>query len=83
MGTDERVSQANLVTAFKHVGLMESLEDRVARSVLEVFDTLPAKCKPRTYETGVREWVPLSGIAVVGGKLEFDGHDFNCRLIML
>ncbi|KAL2043235.1 hypothetical protein N7G274_004295 [Stereocaulon virgatum] len=45
---------------------MESLEDRVARSVFEIFDTLPAKCKPRTYETGVREWVPLSGIAVVG-----------------
>jgi hypothetical protein len=83
MDTDESVSQAHLVTAFGRVELMESLEDRVARSVLEVFDTLPAKSKPRKYETGVREWVPLSGIAVVGGKLGFNRYSFDCRLTML
>ena len=45
----------------------ESLEDQIARSVHGIFDSLPAKCKPRTSINGVSEWIPLSGIAIVRG----------------
>ena len=43
----------------------ESLEDQIARSVHGTFDSLPAKCKPRKSTSGVSEWIPLSGIAIV------------------
>lgn len=59
--------QARSMTPPRRTKLIETLEDQVARSFHEAFDALPAKCKPRTSENGVREWVPLSGIAVVGG----------------
>ena len=55
------------MTPSRRTKLMETLEDQVARSFHEAFDALPAKCKPRTSENGVREWIPLSGIAVIGG----------------
>ena len=51
----------------------ESLEDQIARSVQDAFDSLPAKCKPRTSTSGVSEWIPLSGIAIVRG----DNFDFG------
>lgn len=44
-----------------------SLEDRVARSIHDIFDSLPAKCKPKTSADGMSEWIPLSGIAIVRG----------------
>ena len=44
-----------------------SLEDQIARSIHDIFDSLPAKCKPRTSADGVSEWIPLSGIAIVRG----------------
>lgn len=46
----------------------ESLEDQVANCIHGVFDSLPAKCKPRTSTNGVREWIPLSGIAIIRGN---------------
>ena len=46
----------------------ESLEDQVANCIHGVFDSLPAKCKPRTSTNGVSEWIPLSGIAIVRGN---------------
>ena len=45
----------------------ESLEDQIAKSIHGIFDSLPAKCKPRTCINGVSEWTPLSGIAIVRG----------------
>ena len=46
--------------------LMESLQDRIADSVLTQFDALPAKCKPAKCDAGICSWVPLSGIVVSG-----------------
>ena len=45
----------------------ESLEDQVANCIHDIYDSLPAKCKPRTSTSGVSEWIPLSGIAIVRG----------------
>ena len=47
---------------------MDSLENRVVRSILEKFEALPAKSKPRISPDGHHEWVPLSGIAMVRGQ---------------
>ena len=41
---------------------MNLVVDRVVSSVLERFDALPAKSKPRS-----QEWVPLSGLCTVRG----------------
>ena len=49
-------------------GEEESLEDQVANCIHGVFDSLPAKCKPRTSTDGMSEWIPLSGIATVRGN---------------
>jgi tRNA-specific adenosine deaminase 1 len=47
---------------------MSALEDQVADLVLNTFDALPAKRKPRpTREDGTREWVPLAGIVLSRG----------------
>jgi len=47
---------------------MSALEyDVVVSSIFEKFDALPMKSKPRTLGNGGTEWVPLSGIAIVGG----------------
>jgi len=44
--------------------------DDIATLVLDRFDALPKKCKPRSPEPGsglsVREWVPLAGIVLEG-----------------
>lgn len=45
---------------------MTTLEDRVVSAVHEKFDALPKKSKPRTSANGIEEWVPLSGIVVIG-----------------
>lgn len=51
--------------------LMERLEDRVVNAILEEFEALPTKGKPRSLENGGKEWVPLSGIAIIGGTIPF------------
>jgi hypothetical protein len=38
--------------------------DAISDKVLEAFNALPAKSKPRTINDKVKEWVPLSGIVV-------------------
>ncbi len=48
---------------------MTKLEDQVTDEVLTKFNALPAKSKPRNNATGLREWVPLSGIVFTNGKL--------------
>lgn len=48
---------------------MSTLEDRVVSAIHEKFYALPKKSKPRTCTTGIQEWVPLSGITVVGEDL--------------
>ena len=53
----------------------ESLEDQIARSIHGIFDSLPAKCKPRTSISGVSEWIPLSSIAIVRGDSLFSNPD--------
>jgi len=49
------------------------LADAVARCVLDAFDDLPAKRKPRGWSSGLpqgqREWVPLAGIVIEGIRL--------------
>ena len=45
---------------------MVTLEDRVVLAILEKFNALPTKSKPRRLTSGSQEWVPLSGIAVIG-----------------
>lgn len=44
------------------IGLMNA--NSVARLVLQAFERLPAKAKPRIYENGGREWTTLSGIVL-------------------
>jgi len=46
---------------------MGFFEDQVADLVLNTFDALPAKRKPRLREDGTREWVPLAGIVLSRG----------------
>ena len=46
-----------------------SLEDHIARSIHDIFDSLPAKCKPRKSANGASEWIPLSGIAIIRGDV--------------
>lgn len=41
--------------------------DAIADAVLEAFDKLPPKCKPRPRSPGSREWIPLAGIVVAKG----------------
>ena len=49
---------------------MGTLEDRVVNAIHDKFHSLPKKSKPRTSANGIQEWVPLSGIAVVGKDAE-------------
>lgn len=49
-----------------YLQLMSTLQDAVVIAVHDIFRNLPAKSKPRTITKGIQEWVPLSGIAVVG-----------------
>ena len=42
----------------------------MVKSIFEKFDALPTKSKPRILGNGGTEWVPLSGIAIVGGVLK-------------
>ena len=53
--------------------LMGTLEDRVVVAIHQMFDTLPTKSRPRSFANGLQEWVPLSGIAVVG-----DNESITC-----
>ncbi|CAD6590746.1 MAG: hypothetical protein ASARMPREDX12_004715 [Alectoria sarmentosa] len=45
---------------------MNTLEDRVVSAIHENFRALPTKSKPRASTSDVHEWVPLSGIAIIG-----------------
>ena len=45
---------------------MVTLQDRVVLAIHERFQALPAKCKPRQCANDIYEWVPLSGIAIIG-----------------
>ena len=45
---------------------MGTLEDGVAVAIHDKFYALPTKSKPRVVTNGDVEWVPLSGIAVIG-----------------
>ena len=45
---------------------MPTLEDRVVVAIIDKFRALPKKSKPRTLRSGIHEWVPLSGIVVIG-----------------
>jgi len=45
---------------------MDVSGDDIAEVVLKKFDALPAKAKPLVRGSGVREWVPLSGIVAQG-----------------
>lgn len=48
---------------------MTATADDIACVVLEQFKKLPAKRKPAVRDNGLREWVPLSGIAVQGNMI--------------
>jgi tRNA-specific adenosine deaminase 1 len=41
--------------------------DAIAAVVLDAFNKLPPKCKPRPRDDGSQEWVPLSGIVMAKG----------------
>jgi tRNA-specific adenosine deaminase 1 len=43
--------------------------DAIADAVLEAFDKLPPKCKPRPRSDGEREWIPLAGIVIAKVKM--------------
>lgn len=47
---------------------MQSFHDRVAEAILSEYDHLPMKYKPACCNAGIRNWVPLSGLALVDGK---------------
>jgi hypothetical protein len=54
--------------------------DLIAEAVLQQYDKLPARRKPRIRDNGVGEWVPLSGIVARQGgtfkclSLAYDIH---------
>ncbi|KAG8630898.1 hypothetical protein KVT40_000038 [Elsinoe batatas] len=52
--------------------------ETIAAAVLESFERLPAKCKPRlaSGSSGVSEWVPLAG--VVAEDVRNDSHKIKC-----
>jgi hypothetical protein len=52
--------------------------DAIAACVLEAFEQLPDKRKPRPRNDGSREWVPLSGIVLAKG--DHPTH-FQTRLV--
>ena len=52
---------------------MESLQDRAVKAIHEKFHALPKKSKPGTLTNGTQEWVPLSGIVVIG-----DNESITC-----
>ena len=41
----------------------------IADCILNAFNALPQKCKPRTLSDGRREWVPLAGIVLSKGNV--------------
>ncbi|EXJ81219.1 hypothetical protein A1O3_07509 [Capronia epimyces CBS 606.96] len=41
---------------------MTSLAERVAGLALSTFESLPRKCKPRTFADGGREWTPMAAL---------------------
>ncbi|KAF1958332.1 hypothetical protein CC80DRAFT_409330 [Byssothecium circinans] len=43
--------------------------DAIADCVLDTFDKLPEKRKPRVRAEGSREWVPLAGIVLAKSML--------------
>lgn len=45
---------------------MGTLENRVVVAIHGKFNALPTKSKPRRFTNSNQEWVPLSGIAVIG-----------------
>lgn len=45
---------------------MVTLEDHAVDAILEKFYALPDKSKPRTFANDIQEWVPISGIVIVG-----------------
>ncbi|KAH8597792.1 adenosine-deaminase [Bisporella sp. PMI_857] len=49
--------------------------DKIAQVVLDRFNDLPAKAKPLNRGSGLREWVPLSGIVAQGN------HSLTCLAI--
>lgn len=53
---------------------MEIMQDRIANAVIDTFDNLPAKFKPGNGNNDRREWVPMSGIVVVKGKISMLRH---------
>ncbi|KAF2226144.1 adenosine deaminase/editase [Elsinoe ampelina] len=52
--------------------------ETIAAAVLEAFDRLPAKYKPRSVSgpSGISEWVPLAG--VVAEDIRDDNHKIKC-----
>ena len=62
---------------------MEHTGDSIAETVQTQFESLPAKRKPHSRASGVREWVPLSGVVAEGTQsrprilaLRADRHPF-------
>lgn len=51
-----------------HQTTMAPDSDSIADCVLEAFDKLPEKRKPRPRSPGAREWVPLAGIVLSKGN---------------
>ena len=46
--------------------LMEHTGDIIAEAVQKKLESLPQKRKPQSRGSGVREWVPLSGVVAEG-----------------
>lgn len=57
---------------------MTSVGDAVASCVLQTFEQLPKKFKPRSYDNGVQEWVPLSGIVLAIDRNGAAQQEGNC-----
>jgi hypothetical protein len=53
--------------------------DAVADCVLQAFEELPEKRKPRPRSDGLREWVPLAGIVLSRGNRSLaSGRSYAC-----
>ncbi|KAJ5058090.1 hypothetical protein J3E72DRAFT_246274 [Bipolaris maydis] len=52
--------------------------DAIARCVLDTFDSLPDKRKPRPRSHGAREWVPIAGIVLSKGNRSLACDRLKC-----
>ncbi|KAK6340985.1 hypothetical protein TWF696_009297 [Orbilia brochopaga] len=47
----------------------KNLCEQVAQLAFDTFESLPARCKPRTDQSGIKEWVPMSAVILAQNNI--------------